>query len=118
MTNGELVAPGAVRVTDPVYVPGSKLAGEAPIVIVLGAVPEAGVTVSQGWLTVAVQFNVLPVFPPLVTVTTWLTDDPPVVPVTLTAVGLIANNGAGVIGRRICFVSVSPLLSVAVRITS
>ena len=44
---GEPVAPAAVTITAPVYVPAASPAGEAVTVSVPGALPDAGVTASH-----------------------------------------------------------------------
>ena len=44
---GEPLAPAAVTVTDPLYVPAASPAGEAVTVSVPGALPDAGDTASH-----------------------------------------------------------------------
>jgi hypothetical protein len=57
-------APVAEIVTLPLYVPGTRSTGLTVIVIVEGAVPDAGVTVSHAAFETAVQARVpLPVWP-------------------------------------------------------
>lgn len=61
MVRGELAAPGAVRVMDPVCWPTGNPDGLAAIArVALLPVPEAGVTVSQDALAEAVQERVPP----------------------------------------------------------
>jgi hypothetical protein len=57
---GEVLAPGALTVTVPVYVPAASPAVAAVTVSVLGAVPVLGLTPNHAWLLVALQFSVPP----------------------------------------------------------
>src|SRR5579875_3535700 len=74
MVGGELFAPEAVSVIVPLYVPMASPAVFAVTVMVDGAVPEAGESVSHETLALAVQFNVFP--PRLLTVSCWLAGFP------------------------------------------
>ena len=84
---GELVAPVAVTVIAPLYVPGVRPAMLTETVTAEGAVPEVGLTLSHVALSVALQFNVPP--PVLVMPRDWFAGfAPPAVAVKLKLDGL------------------------------
>jgi hypothetical protein len=95
MERGELAASTEANVTVPLYVPGVSPAMAMLAVVEPGAVPEPGLTVSQGWSLLEVQVRVpLPV---LVIVIVWGSGfEPPAMAVNARLVGANASTGVGV----------------------